>query len=484
MSELPSELLESTRLLFDLQQGNKIAQTLSGCLEPEEIARRVTEGLVEKFDCAFARIWLVEPDRTALRLVASSGMYTRLDGSFARVPMGAFKVGKIAQNCIPFLSNHLADESWVRDRAWAIEHQILGFAGYPLVATGEAVGVLAVFSQQAMAPEFLEVLQGLCTTVTIAIENALQYQQEKQAWQTITNPTAICAPLSEQLASMLGNTRLILVGTERSLTVPLICLLLRTAEVLNRINCVYCRLTYSAQTVSLEAVVSCPEAQPQIEEMSSAFGDSLYAASALGGTVQIQTSGNQKMLQVLLTIPYPGCLLGPRLRINCHLPVLQMAFTHLAHLAGLTVSTRIDSTVPLLTDDLAQAQTVDSVLWVTTQPRTLPKTLPKNVKAKLDLSTQPGQLREAVEMVMQGRNWQMESEFAAEPQNLSEREQEIMSLLALGFRDRDIANQLHISERTVKFHINNILTKLKARTRFQALYQATLNGWISVEEAK
>ncbi|HHP7245148.1 MAG TPA: helix-turn-helix domain-containing protein [Elainellaceae cyanobacterium] len=32
-----------------------------------------------------------------------------------------------------------------------------------------------------------------------------------------------------------------------------------------------------------------------------------------------------------------------------------------------------------------------------------------------------------------------------------------MSLLARGLRDRDIANQLFISESTVKFHIGNIL---------------------------
>jgi DNA-binding NarL/FixJ family response regulator len=45
-----------------------------------------------------------------------------------------------------------------------------------------------------------------------------------------------------------------------------------------------------------------------------------------------------------------------------------------------------------------------------------------------------------------------------------------------GARDRDIAGALHISERTVKFHINNLLTKLDARTRCQAIYQAIGNG--------
>ncbi|MBE9014508.1 response regulator transcription factor, partial [Pseudanabaenaceae cyanobacterium LEGE 13415] len=61
---------------------------------------------------------------------------------------------------------------------------------------------------------------------------------------------------------------------------------------------------------------------------------------------------------------------------------------------------------------------------------------------------------------------------------LSEREIEILRLLTQGFRDRDIADQLIISESTVKFHLNNVMNKLKARTRYQAIYAAIVQGWI------
>ena len=147
--------LDSTRILFDLQQGNEIAQSFSGCLEPEEIAYRITEGLVAKFNCAFARLWLLEPDQTTLKLIASSGMYTHTDGFFGRVPMGAYKVGKIAQNRVSFLSNDLAAESWVGNREWAVANHIRGFAGYPLALKERVVGVFGVLSQQPMEPEIL-----------------------------------------------------------------------------------------------------------------------------------------------------------------------------------------------------------------------------------------------------------------------------------------------------------------------------------------
>ena len=54
---------------------------------------------------------------------------------------------------------------------------------------------------------------------------------------------------------------------------------------------------------------------------------------------------------------------------------------------------------------------------------------------------------------------------------LSGREQEVIQLLANGLRDREIAAKLFISDRTVKFHINNVVNKLKAKTRIQAIHQ-------------
>lgn len=491
MPEPISSFLDSTRLLFDLQQSNKIAERFAGCLDPQVIARHVTDGLVDTFDCAFARLWLVEPDRITLRLVASSGMYTHVDGSFARVAMGAFKVGKIAQNRIPFLSNNLANETWVKDRDWAIAQNISGFAGYPLLLADEVVGVLAVFSHQPMQAEFLEVLQGLCTTVTVSLKNALQYQQERRSQDARSQPlSGNATPLSEHLATVLQSARLTLVGTERPLTVSLTYVLLRLAEVLTEMECHYCRLTYGADAITLEAMVDPVRRSPQNGQNGqnghpnpaaapvNTLGDLQFAVACLGGELQTHTSPQQKVLQVLLSLPYPACRLGPSVRVQCKQSVLQVAFTHLAYLAGLTLADRHDGETPLVTDDITQVGTAKQVLWISHDSRDLPK----GVNARVDLSIQPAQLRQAVEALLQGQRWGLDLDAADTFQSPSDREQEIMTLLAQGLRDRDIAQQLFISDRTVKFHINNILTKLQARTRFQALYRATLQGWITVDE--
>ena len=165
----------------------------------------ITDGLIDKFDCAFARIWLVNQERTTLTLMASSGLYTRLDGDFAKVPMGAYKVGKIAQHCIPFLSNQLAEESWVKDRQWAIDNKICGFAGLPLAIASNTIGVLAVFSYQPMTAEFLEALRILCSSVAVALNNARLYQQESLTKLYDCDSVSIDTSLSERISNILTN---------------------------------------------------------------------------------------------------------------------------------------------------------------------------------------------------------------------------------------------------------------------------------------
>lgn len=58
--------------------------------------------------------------------------------------------------------------------------------------------------------------------------------------------------------------------------------------------------------------------------------------------------------------------------------------------------------------------------------------------------------------------------------NLTRREQEVFELIGRGLRDRDIAAQLVVSESTVKKHVQNILRKLRARNRAEAI--ARLRG--------
>lgn len=59
-----------------------------------------------------------------------------------------------------------------------------------------------------------------------------------------------------------------------------------------------------------------------------------------------------------------------------------------------------------------------------------------------------------------------------EEQLLSAREQEVLDLMAEGLGNKDIAQQLYISEKTVKNHVSSILRKLDVADRVQAVVQA------------
>lgn len=69
-----------------------------------------------------------------------------------------------------------------------------------------------------------------------------------------------------------------------------------------------------------------------------------------------------------------------------------------------------------------------------------------------------------------------EKPAGAIPFALSEREREVLVLLAQGRSNREIAEKLHITEGTVKNHVSNILGKLQAENRTQAADIARRHG--------
>jgi two-component system NarL family response regulator len=67
---------------------------------------------------------------------------------------------------------------------------------------------------------------------------------------------------------------------------------------------------------------------------------------------------------------------------------------------------------------------------------------------------------------------------APSPTSLSERERAVLELIARGATSREIAQELVISENTVNFHVRNILGKLNARTRSEAVARALQEGLV------
>jgi DNA-binding NarL/FixJ family response regulator len=62
------------------------------------------------------------------------------------------------------------------------------------------------------------------------------------------------------------------------------------------------------------------------------------------------------------------------------------------------------------------------------------------------------------------------------PDELTPREAEVLSLIARGLSNREIANALVVSEATVKTHVNHVFAKTGARDRAQAVHYAYTHG--------
>jgi DNA-binding NarL/FixJ family response regulator len=97
----------------------------------------------------------------------------------------------------------------------------------------------------------------------------------------------------------------------------------------------------------------------------------------------------------------------------------------------------------------------------------------------------PADLAAAIRQVHEGRK-HIPTEVATElaehlgEETLTEREIDVLSRVADGNRNRDIAEQLHISEETVKVHMKHIMGKLGATDRTQAVAIALRRGIIQL----
>jgi DNA-binding NarL/FixJ family response regulator len=65
------------------------------------------------------------------------------------------------------------------------------------------------------------------------------------------------------------------------------------------------------------------------------------------------------------------------------------------------------------------------------------------------------------------------------PDDLTPREAEVLTLIAAGLSNREIAAKLFVSEATVKTHINHVFSKISVRDRAQAVHYAYTHGLVS-----
>lgn len=197
---------------------SEIGLALSRSETLPSMLQQCAESIVRQLDGAFARIWTLSESGDTLELQASAGMYTHLDGPHGRVPVGQFKIGLIAQERKPHVTNKVASDPRVSDQEWARREGMVAFAGHPLIVDDHLAGVVAIFARHSISEATIATLGSAADAIATGIsrkhtEEAL-VRSELQAQAANRAKSDFLANMSHEIRTpmngVLGLTRLTL----------------------------------------------------------------------------------------------------------------------------------------------------------------------------------------------------------------------------------------------------------------------------------
>ena len=149
--------------------GADVGHALTSVHDLQDTLQTCAQAVVDRLDAAFARIWTLNDAAQVLELRASAGLYTHLNGPHGRVPVGKFKIGLIAQERKPHLTNHVIGDPRVGDQDWARRMGMVAFAGYPLIVGGTLLGVMGMFARRPLTHLDQEALATLAQTISVGL---------------------------------------------------------------------------------------------------------------------------------------------------------------------------------------------------------------------------------------------------------------------------------------------------------------------------
>jgi PAS domain S-box-containing protein len=160
------------------------------------ILQACAESVVRHFETALARIWTPGKDHDVLELQASAGLYTDLDGTHSRQPVGFLNIGLIAKERKRLVIDDVMNDPRIPNKAWARNEGVTAFAGHPLLVRDSLMGVMTIFSRSSLTTKTLDAL----ALVADAIAQGIAQKGAEEAWQSRQTELARVARLTTMAA--------------------------------------------------------------------------------------------------------------------------------------------------------------------------------------------------------------------------------------------------------------------------------------------
>lgn len=192
----------------------EVSMALNREMSTDDILRHCTELIIQNLGAAFARIWTVERgdlclecfksaecvDTTrCLHLRASAGLSTNLRGEYRRIPMGALKIGQIAQGAGIMFTNDVVGDDRLPNKDWMRHNGLQSFAGLPLIIEGRVFGVMALFARMPLTEAALRTLESAANGIAATIARKRVEEERTELLRELQSANCALGHLSHQL---------------------------------------------------------------------------------------------------------------------------------------------------------------------------------------------------------------------------------------------------------------------------------------------
>jgi two-component system sensor histidine kinase/response regulator len=169
--ELSVQIVERKKKEKLIALGAQISQLLTKGDTLRVMLQSISDIFVAELNVTLARIWIIDEIENVLKLEASSGLYTHIEGDHQTLPIGGdSKISRIASEQRPHISNSIQESSYIKDKDWAREQGLTAFAGIPMVVEKRSVGAMVAFSRDPIDGDTVNTLLSAADSIAVAIE--------------------------------------------------------------------------------------------------------------------------------------------------------------------------------------------------------------------------------------------------------------------------------------------------------------------------